>query len=83
MPEIVKEFDLENRDWETLAAWLNVSSGDINTIKQNCAMIIAIAQCYRRELVKTYCDQRGGDPERVKEDIRHVLESEMGTKKQG
>ena len=80
MQEIVKEFDLESRDWETLAAWLNVSP---IPIKENCGTSTGMAQCCRRELVKTYCDQRGGDPERVKEDIRHVLESKMRIKKQG
>ena len=70
-------------DWEGLAGWLNVSSGDINTIIENCDRSNTKAQCSRRELVKTYCDQRGGDPEGVKEDIRHVLESKMRIKKQG
>ena len=65
-------------DWEGLAGWLNVSSGDINTIIENCDRSNTRAQCCRRELVETYCYQRGGDPERVKEDIRHVLESKMG-----
>ena len=64
-------------DWEGLAGWLNISSGDINTIIENCDRPNTRAQCCRRELVRTYCYQRGGDPERVKEDIRRVLESEI------
>ena len=70
-------------DWEGLAGWLNVSSGTIYTIIENCDRSNTKAQCCRRELVKTYCDQRGGDPERVKEEIRHALESKMRTNKQG
>ena len=84
MQEIEKRFNLEEvEDWEALARWLGVSRADINTIIENCDISNTKAQCYRRELVKTHCDQRGGDPERVKEDIRYVLESKMGTKKQG
>ena len=78
--EIVNEFDLENRDWETLAGWLGVNA---KLIRENCATSAALGQCCRRELVKTYCDQRGGDPGRVKEDIGYVLGGKMGTKKQG
>ena len=81
MQEIVKDLYLEDvEDWETLAGWLGVNA---NLIKENCATSTALGQCYRRELVKTYCDQRGSDPEGVKKDIRHVLESKMGIKKQG
>ena len=78
--EIVKDLDLENRDWETLAGWLEVNA---KLIRENCATSTALGQCYRRELVKTYCDQRGGDPERVKEDIREALKSGRRTKRQG
>ena len=76
----MREFDLENRDWETLASWLSVST---IPIKENCGTSTGMAQCYRRELVKAICEMSGEDPERVKEDIRHVLESKMRIKKQG
>lgn len=69
-------------DWEGLALWLNVSSGTINTIKENCDRLNTRAECCRRELVKTYCYHRD-DPEGVKEDIRLVLESKMEINKQG
>ena len=62
-------------DWEGLASRLGVGRGDINTIKENCDRPDTRAQCCRRELVKTYCDWIGGDPERVKSDIRESLES--------
>ena len=79
--EIVKNLYFEDvEDWETLAGWLGVNA---KLLRENCATSNALGQCYRRELVKTYCDMRGGYPERVKEDIRHVLESKMGIKKQG
>ena len=70
-------------DWEGLASWLNVSTATLNSIKENCVSENTKAQCCRRELVKTYCYQSGGNPERVKEDIRYVLESKMGIKRQG
>ena len=79
--EIVKDLYLEDvEDWETLAGWLSVNA---KLIRENCATSTALGQCYRRELVKIYCHQRGGDLEGVKEDIRHVLESKMRIKKQG
>ena len=81
MQEIVKEFDLEDvEDWEALAGWLSVNA---KLIRENCATSNALGQCYRRELVKTYCYQRGGDPEGVKKGIKYVLDSEMRIKKQG
>ena len=70
-------------DWEGLASWLNVSTATINTIKENCDRSNARAQCCRRELVKTYCYQIGGNTEKVKDNIRWVLEKEMGITKQG
>lgn len=80
--EIVKDLDLEDvKDWEALAGWLNVST---QPIKENCIVTTtAVAQCHRRSLVATYCDLIGGDAERVKADIRHVLQIEMRIKKQG
>ena len=80
--EIVKDLDLEDvEDWEALASWLSVST---QPIRENCILTTtAVAQCHRRKVVDTYCDLIGGDAQRVKADIRHVLESEMRIKKQG
>ena len=62
-------------NWEALADWLDINS---DTIRQNCATSLDPGQCYRRELVKTYCDRLpSGDPYLVAEHMASVLEIEM------
>lgn len=70
-------------DWEKLANGLNMSRAAINSIKEYCITTTTVAECYRRELVETYCDTlSSGDPHRVASDITLVLENEMGKEKQ-
>ena len=60
------------RDWKGLAGSLNIRSIDIET---NCAQDVARAACYRRELVRRYCDgQQYENPGKVAEDIAEALE---------
>ena len=66
-------------NWQGLADQLNIRSNDIAT---NCALGIAQAACYRRELVSSYCNSRpSGNPYIVAEDIAKALEK-MGHKYQ-
>ena len=59
-------------DWKGLAGSLNIRSSDIET---NCAQGTAQAACYRRELVRRYCDQQVSDnPSKVAEDMAEELE---------
>jgi len=75
---ISKELEsVEN--WEGLANWLNVGSTDIKT---DCAGESSRAACYRRKLVRCYCDsQFAGDPNSVTEDIAKALDK-MNLKRQ-
>ena len=67
-------------DWKGLASWLNIRSNDIET---DCALQgVAQASCYRRELVRRYCDRQPSEsPYKVAEDIAEVLE-QMGHERQ-
>ena len=59
-------------DWKGLANRLNIRSSDIDT---NCAQDVAQASCYRRELVRRYCDtQLSENPSKVAEEIAEALE---------
>ena len=61
------------RDWKGLANRLSIRSNDIET---NCAVDTARAACYRRELVRRYCNKQpsaAGDPYKVAEDIAKAL----------
>lgn len=42
-------------NWQGLADLLNITSDDIET---NCALNTARAECYRRALVRRYCDSQ-------------------------
>ena len=69
------------RNWETLAGLLNINS---HIIKTNCAPSTdEWAQCYRRKLVETYCEQQSsGDPRVVAIKLADKLEEDMGLKRQ-
>ena len=59
-------------DWKGLAGWLNTRSNDIET---KCAQEDAQASCYRKELIRRYCDrQLSENPHKVAEDIAEALE---------
>ena len=73
--EVLSDVD----DWEGLAGWLNLASGPIQAECQNEVK----HKCYRRSLVKYYCDMSpSGSPEKVAEQIAHELEEKMGHKRQ-
>ena len=58
-------------DWKELADSLNIRSSDVET---NCAQDVSQPSCYRRDLVRRYCDsQQSGDPSKVAEDIAQSL----------
>ena len=60
------------KNWKELASWLDVGSNNIET---DCAREDSQAACYRRELVRSYCDKQPyGDPYDVAEDIAKALE---------
>ena len=59
-------------NWKGLADLMNINS---HNIEANCALDIAHAACYRRQLVRSYCDsQPSGNPYKVAEDIAQALE---------
>ena len=59
-------------DWKGLASWLDMES---NAIETDCAGEGSKAACYRRKLVRSYCDyQPSEDPYKVVEDIAVALE---------
>ena len=70
----------EVSDWDALAGWLNINSDIIRT---NCGPFLGLGQCYRRELVKTYCDRLPlGNSYQAADDIANVLEFNMEEKRQ-
>lgn len=57
--------------WKSLANQLEINS---DTIETNCLRSsIDIASCYRRELVKTYCDSTALKIEEIVENIAQAL----------
>ena len=59
-------------NWKGLAGWLNIKTSDIKT---NCAQDSDQAACYRRGLVRRYCDsQLSENPSKVAQDIAEALD---------
>ena len=70
----------EVQDWEGLAGRLDIET---SSIKTNCGTSTDQARCYRRWLVRTYCDRlSSGDPRQVATEISLVLDVKMKKKKQ-
>ena len=74
---------LENvPDWKGLAGWLSISSHPIET---DCAQDVAQASCYRRELVRRYCNGQpsekpckvAGDIANALDQMRHILQAQQ------
>ena len=63
---------------EGLAGWMNIKFG---SIRENCASSMALAECYRRSLVRSYCDESGHGPQQVAENIAAILEKDMKNKR--
>ena len=62
-------------NWERLAGLLNIK---VIEIKTNCQEDLAKASCYRRGVVRQYCDsQQSEDSSKVAENIAKILE-QMG-----
>ena len=62
-------------DWEELSGWLINNKG---IIRENClARTTAVAECCRRELVRTYCDMSSVSPQQVAENMADVLDKKM------
>lgn len=62
-------------DWEELSGWLVESTV---LIKENClARSSVVAECYRRELVRAYCDMSSVSPQQVAENMADVLDKKM------
>ena len=59
-------------DWNGLAGWLGI---DAKKITEDCKN--EPVQCYRRTLVRIYCDRTAKSPQQVAEDMARVLEDEM------
>ena len=59
-------------DWKGLAGSLNIRSDDI---EENCEQDVARASCYRRKLVRRYCDKQPSEnPSKVADEIAAKLE---------
>lgn len=56
------------QDWEELAELLNIN---IIEIKTDCAQDLSLAKCYRRELVRCYCDRQ--QSENLTEVAEHIV----------
>ena len=65
-------------DFDGLAGWMNIKFGPI---RENCASSTALFECYRRSLVRSYCDESGHGPQQVAEDIAAILEKDMKKKR--
>ena len=64
-------------DWETLAGLLDLRQGVINGIKTECLRESGgLAICYRRKLVRAYCDETS---KQVACDIAYILERNMAS----
>ena len=63
-------------DWEYLAAELGIENGKRNTIKSDCKIDSSgsVATCYRRKLVRTYCDSTALELVKVVENIAVALD---------
>ena len=77
--KVLREVD----DWEKLAGWLDLGYGKINEIKTDCLRESdGFAACYRRKLVRAYCDGSRKNSVEVARYIAHILEMEMASKSQ-
>ena len=61
-----------------LAGWMDIN---FSRIKQNCASSLALAECYRGSLVRSYCDKTGLSSQQVAAEIANILERDMNNKR--
>ena len=82
LEKIVKVLNRGN-DWKALAGWLDLEPDVINGFKTECQRENdGLAACYRRELVRAYCEKTGKNSAEVAHDIAHILERDMDSKEQ-
>ena len=65
-------------DLEGLAGWMGIN---FLPIRQNCASSLALAECHRRSLVRSYCDKSGLSSQQVAAEISNILEKHMKNKR--
>ena len=61
---------------------LDLNYGVINRIKTICLLESRLAVCYRRELVREYCNMTNISSVEAARDIAYILESDMVSKSQ-
>ena len=68
--------------WETLAGFLGVGDGVLEGIWAHCGTRGSVsATCYRRQLVRHYCDRMAQTCRQIASDMANILEDNMGNKK--
>ena len=68
-------------DWEELAGWLGIGTGDIHEIRSYCNMASdKPSHCYRKRLVKVYHESTAKSPREIAEDFAWFLEHKMRNK---
>ena len=81
--EKIVEVLREVNDWEKLAGLLDLGQGVINGIKTECLRESGdLAICFRRKIVRAYCDETSKKLAEVARDIAHTLERDMASKRQ-
>ena len=70
---------IEVENWEDLAGWLGVDKNEIETECNRKA--INLAHCYKKRLVRLYCDRTGKSPQQVAEDMAWIYEHRIKNKR--
>ena len=74
--------ELGTVDWKILAGWLDVPQGKVDGIETKCLRDGGeLAECYRINLVRTFCVSEGVTAEVARKEIAQALEI-MGNKLQ-
>ena len=67
--------ELGGVDWKTLAGWLDVQQGKVDGIQAKCLRDGGeLAECYRINLVRTFCESEGVTAEVAGEKIANALQ---------
>jgi hypothetical protein len=67
--------ELGGVDWKTLAGWLDVQHGKVDGIEAKCLRDGGeLAECYRINLVRTFCESEGVTAEVAGEKIANALQ---------
>lgn len=69
---------LGESQWETLAGFLGVGDGVLEGIWTHCGTRGSVsATCYRRQLVRHYCDKKAQACKQIASDMASILEHKM------